>query len=296
MSVKEINKVLKSALNKEAKKDALIQIGLSESDVETLFGLYEAENDIRYTVGVEIECFGADQDKFFGLCDDYGVEIEEESYNHTTKRHFKTVGDSSIQGANAIEVVSPVLRNSAGIDNLEKVCTALNEAGAKVNKSCGLHVHFGLQNISFNTYKNVFINYIYLEEAINKMVSQSRRHGNQYCRSFSENNIRVEALKNCTSFEDINNVCHCSRYFKVNPLSYSRHSTIEFRQHQGTVSFEKIHAWVTFLTFLVKFSEKNVLTGYVNDINDIPAKIMTKQEKKNYLKRAYELNTIKICA
>jgi hypothetical protein len=157
--VNQVYDVLKNNETKASKTSKLIEMGLSESEVQELFNLYEAENDVLYTVGVEIECFNVDKPRFSELCKEKRVDLQTESYNHNTKPHFKVVSDSSIRGENAIECVTPVLKNKAGFDNLEKVCASLNEAGAKVNKSTGLHVHIGLQNVDFETYKNCFINY-----------------------------------------------------------------------------------------------------------------------------------------
>ncbi|MDR0682823.1 MAG: amidoligase family protein [Dysgonamonadaceae bacterium] len=94
-----------------------------------------ASKSVCHTLGVEIECFCVDKQRFNELCTAKGVELQTESYNHNTKPHFKIVSDSSIQGENAIECVTPVLRNKAGFDNLEKVCDALNEVDALVNRS-----------------------------------------------------------------------------------------------------------------------------------------------------------------
>ena len=44
--------------------------------------------------------------------------------------------------------------------------------------------------------------------------------------------------------------------------SYVRHNTIEFRQHSGTVEFEKIANWILFLHNLVEYSKtKKVLAS-----------------------------------
>ena len=48
-----------------------------------------------------------------------------------------------------------------------------------------------------------------------------------------------------------------NRYFKVNAVAYSRHRTIEFRQHSGTTDYEKISHWVMFLAKLVEYSFKS---------------------------------------
>jgi hypothetical protein len=283
----QIFKVLASPETKEQKTVKLIELGLSESDVQELYHLYETSDDVLFTMGVEIECFNIDKPLFSGLCRAKGVELQNESYNHDTKQHFKVVSDSSIHGENAVECVTPVLRNRAGFDNLEKVCNALNESGAKINRSTGLHVHAGLQNIDFNTYKNCFINYHYIEAAIDKFMSNSRReNNNSYCRSLK--NINIERIINAQDKEEIAGIFNNDRYHKLNPVSFSRHNTIEFRQHQGTTDYKKINKWLLFITAFISWSKKHRLDHFVSEINDIP--FLDKAFKNYYNKRAAELN------
>ena len=47
-----------------------------------------------------------------------------------------------------------------------------------------------------------------------------------------------------------------SRYHKVDLEAYSRHKTIEFRQHSGTTCFTKMRNWVLFLHKLVTFATR----------------------------------------
>ncbi|MDR0763755.1 MAG: amidoligase family protein [Bacteroidales bacterium] len=287
--INQVYDVLKSTESKEEKTRKLVELGINASEVQELFALYETEDDVLYTVGVEIECFGVDKQRFGELCTAKGVDLQTESYNHNTKPHFKVVTDSSIRGENAIECVTPVLRNKAGFDNLEKVCDALNEAGAQVNRSTGLHVHIGLQNVDFETYKNCFINYYYLEPAIDKFMAKSRRGDtNSYCKSLK--NINIESIINARDMQEIKDVFNCDRYYKLNPVSYSRHNTLEFRQHQGTTDYKKIHNWVMLLTSFVSWSKKHRLTSHITSIDAIPAGIIDKKFKNYYNKRAVELN------
>jgi hypothetical protein len=51
-----------------------------------------------------------------------------------------------------------------------------------------------------------------------------------------------------------------SRYYKINPISYARHKTCEFRQHGGTVEYEKISMWIRFLNNLIDFSKENAVS------------------------------------
>ena len=54
-------------------------------------------------------------------------------------------------------------------------------------------------------------------------------------------------------------------YKKVNICAFARHGTIEFRQHQGTLSFEKIVNWISFCQEFVNHSKKTSNTKSIND-------------------------------
>jgi hypothetical protein len=179
----------------------------------------------------------------------------------------------------------------AGFDNLEKVCDALNEASAKVNRSTGLHVHIGLQNVEFEQYKNCFINYYYLEPAIDKFMANSRRESNNtYCKSLKYKDI--ESIISTQNQSEIAAIFNNDRYYKLNPVSYLRHNTLEFRQHQGTTDYKKIHKWLMFITSFVVWSKKHRLDHPVTEIDDIPSGIIDKTFKNYYNKRAAELNGV----
>ena len=71
-------------------------------------------------------------------------------------------------------------------------------------------------------------------------------------------------------------------------MSYDRHKTIEFRQHQGTTDYKKILNWVMFCGKLVEWSKKNRLTADVADIDDLP--FLTKAEKRFFKRRIGQLS------
>jgi len=50
-------------------------------------------------------------------------------------------------GFTAIEIVSPVLKGTAGLEEVLRVYSILNEAGVQVNSSCGFHVHVGVRSV-----------------------------------------------------------------------------------------------------------------------------------------------------
>ena len=202
--------------------------------------------------GVEIEAYGVEIPVLIDALIDAGLNAAFEGYTHTTTPHWKVVTDSSIRGTDTFELVSPVLHGENGLAQVEKACRVLESLGARVNKSCGMHVHFDAENMGCQTMRRVVLNYIALETTIDGFMPESRRGTqNRYCHS---NACGVAALN--AAGDHINRLmsAYGSRFHKVNLNSYLRHKTIEFRQHSGTVEFEKIKNWVLFLDGLTNFS------------------------------------------
>ena len=278
----EIQEIKNMKGSKAAKKEAFIKLGLRKYEIELL--LSELPKPVRevhkFTFGVEIECLVA-ANLMRESATRNEMPFQYEGYNHVDNNHYyKFVSDSSIRGENPIECVSPVLTGKAGMKSLENCCKALNEAGAQVNISTGLHVHIGAANLSDEAYINVFKNYQKLERVIDTFMARSRRANNsQWCRTLQGRNFMW-----CTTKSDIFDAMNGDRYFKVNACSYARHKTIEFRQHQGSTDFEKISNWVNFCAKLVAWSNKNVLSSEVTSIDEIP--FLTKKEKSFFKSRA----------
>jgi len=214
--------------------------------------------------GVEIEMFNVPRERLITELRAAGIAIEAESYNHTTRAHWKIVSDGSVRGNDALELVSPVLRGEDGLEQLRKVCATLKRLNAKINKSCGLHIHFGTDDFrdDARVWKNLFHNYATLEPLIDGFMPASRRGNiNTYCRS-----LRVPGLASkmdrATTLRDLERaVTGASRYFKINVQAYWRHRTVEFRQHSGSIEFEKISNWLHFLARMIEFSKTQRVAG-----------------------------------
>lgn len=268
-----------------AKKAAFVKLGISKYEVQLLMS--EMPKPVRetykFTFGVEIECLVA-ASIMRECATRNNMPFQYEGYNHIDNNHYyKFVSDSSIRGENPIECVSPVLSGKNGMKSLQTCCKALNEANAQVNRSTGLHVHIGAQNISDEAYINVFKNYQMLEKIIDTFMANSRRANNsQWCRT-----LQGISFDNCVTKHDVLSIMNGNRYFKVNACSYARHNTIEFRQHQGSTDFEKISNWVNFCAKLVAWSQKNVLSSEVTSIDEIP--FLNAKEKSFFKSRAEAL-------
>lgn len=278
----EIQDIKTGKGSKTSKKEALIKLGLRKHEIDIILSDLpkQVTERFKFTFGVEIECLVASS-LMRECATRNAMPFQYEGYNHTDNNHYyKFVSDSSIRGENPIECVSPVLTGKVGIKSLENCCKALNEANAQVNVSTGLHVHIGAQNLSDEAYVNVFKNYQKLESVIDTFMARSRRENNsQWCRS-----LQGKDFSFCTSKNDVYDVMSGNRYYKVNACSYSRHRTIEFRQHQGSTDFEKISNWVNFCAKLVAWSKKNVLQTEVTSIDEIP--FLTVKEKSFFKQRA----------
>jgi hypothetical protein len=184
-----------------------------------------------------------------------GILVQDEDYNHHTRSWWKLTHDSSVQcgidgkdrdyfGGN--ELVSPILRGSTGLEQIKKVCQVLASMKCKVNKTCGLHVHHGVtgplwERIQITRFfRNAFLIYLNYQNKLKAMVPKSRRN-NTYCYT-----IRTSILNYFSSGpSEMSHLQHSeSRYMALNPQSFWRQGTLEFRLHSGTLDAEKISNWV----------------------------------------------------
>lgn len=223
--------------------------------------------------GVEVEFFGATKETLSTNLRSENVRFNFETYNHTTREHWKFTTDSSINGTNAYEMVSPILRGNEGLAQLKSACKALRLSKAEVNKSCGLHIHLDVSDFSVENMKTLVKNFYLLEKDFDKMMPESRREDkNYYCKGFlnlerSSKRKFFAKIDEKQSIEEMASYFN-ARYFKLNLQSYLRYKTIEFRHHSGTTKFTKIKNWLLICARLVEFSKQNILLNNLNQILD----------------------------
>lgn len=252
------------------------------------------------TFGVEIE-FQGNREEVARLMNAKGLRACVESYNHSTKSYWKLITDSSC----GYELVSPPLKGREGLEQLKKACEALKEAGASVNRRCGFHVHHDINDYNAKQIANIFAIYIKLEKTIDTFVPNSRRaNNNTFCESLFRGTTQqaiLDKLKAVNSLEDIERIWY-TRYVKVNFQSYVKYGTIEFRQHSGTIEFEKMYNWILLTQQIVNMAatpvqktykaENDNLQSMRNILRLIPAKGATEEIAKMfkwYRRRAKQL-------
>ena len=275
----EIQNIINQNTTKTEKIRLLLELGIQRKEIADLvtngnvgfvyngYKKYFLENTItNHTVnftptvfnrkfGIEIEAYNVDIAILKQVLKSAGIKIEIEGYNHTTRDHWKIVSDASIQGAKSFEIVSPILEGENGIQQIDIVCQVLEQTGAKINKSCGLHIHFDASGFNLDTWKRIYKNYAKLENTIDGFMPDSRRgNTNRYCKGFKNIQNFNNKINQASNLDEISRIFNRDRYFKINPVSYSRHNTCEFRQHAGTTDFRKITRWIKFLHNMCEFS------------------------------------------
>ncbi len=288
---KSLNEMVADVMNMNVsnaiKHRELIKIGLDSTEASILLNSKAWQGTgfdfSKLTFGVEIECYNVVRNDLIVNSMRKGLAVRSEGYNHTDNQHyFKIVSDGSLEGVNTNEVVSPILQGNDGLNSLKRLCEALNEIDAKVNRSCGLHVHIGAANMTDAHYIRIIRNYQKIEKIVDSFMPLSRRaNNNGFCHS-----LQGFDFSRCNSKRDVYDLMN-SRYYKINSHAYFRHQTIEFRQHSGTTDYEKISNWIAFLAALVKYSEKNEITT-CNSIDEIP--FLNAEQKAYFNNRRTALN------
>jgi len=217
------------------------------------------------TFGVEAEFFGISPTVAVGALRNVGIDVEFRGYTHEVTSAWKIVTDASVtkRGTgvrSGLELVSPVLQGVEGLEKMATAIKALMDAGASVDRTCGIHVHVGMDNLTGYDLMKVIDFYIANQKSINTLVASSR-HSNQYCAPYTQQAIRTEdhtwgLIRRMTDVEQTKqqkNVFNTgSRYRVINIQSYSKYGTLEFRQHQGTLSPEKLTSWIQFILAMVE--------------------------------------------
>lgn len=200
--------------------------------------------------GVELEFTGISQTAAAAAVRNAGVPCQSQGYNHRTSQVWKVVTDASC----GLEIVSPILQGTEGLEQIRKVCDALTEAGATVNRKCGYHLHIDCADFDLSQFKNLAKLWVKFEDVFDALQPPSRRRNqNYYCQSNRLSTNPSERFEDCTesfnrinqsrNFDSLSNLFG-NRYRKLNFQAYFRHRTIEVRHHAGTLNAEKAVNWV----------------------------------------------------
>ena len=221
----------------------------------------KSKNRSTRLIGVEIETDSVDLSNTYDLsriCSQWGAQI--------TK-------DGSTDGP---EVVLAPTAGQKFLDQVNDICSALDECDAKVSRDCGLHIHTDGGDFSWYDLRRLIIFYSLVEDALYAMCPKSRNPGGSqyrdYCKKIkpslvtylirddnpkrSKLNI-IESLYETSSTKEAKTTKWGSaRYYGLNLHSWLFRGTFEFRMPPGTVQSSKIIPWGVIFASIVDFAYK----------------------------------------
>jgi len=232
--------------------------------------------------GIEIEMNGITMEQANTALNAGGIACRMEGYGHSTPTNWKLVTDGSV--SNGFELVSPILSGNEGLAQVQKVSEILVAAGAKVDKTCGFHVHVDAQDLNGATLANIVRRYATHESAIDSVMPRSRRGmNNRYCQSMASVVSRLQGAGMAHSAREVANMVY-DRYYKLNLCAFVRHGTVEFRQHSGTVEARKMIPWILFCLNFVETSKVVVVRE-----ESVPSTGETAKVRKNAIEKKFAI-------
>ena len=176
-------------------------------------------------------------------------------------RKWTVMRDSSvdcINGGEECEFVTPKCTYE-DIDTVQECIRALRKAGAKVNSSCGLHIHIDGANHTAQSLKNLIFTFRAKEDLIFKSVGTQQRRLRRWCRPIDDTLVdNIKKLRNVSSagmretwydtyqdnLHDQSAHYHGSRYHALNLHSLFYRGTVEFRLFEATLHAGEIRAYL----------------------------------------------------
>lgn len=220
------------------------------------------------TFGVEIETVGATRQALAAaIASVYPGATLENNYDRVAVvlpdgRKWLVVRDGSLSGGTNGEVVTPIC-TWADLEPLQAVIRALRtQAHAKVDSSCGVHVHVGVPATRFDAAAiGRLAKIVYQQEplifaALGVQAARAGRYTKEVDAAFisrigasqprSREALATTWYGNSDAQDAQREHYHQSRYHGLNLHSIFFRGTVEFRYFEGTLHAGQIKSWVLF--------------------------------------------------
>ena len=178
-------------------------------------------------------------------------------------RRWKVVSDASIRcqargersasRLYAVEVVSPICKYE-DVETIQELVRELRRGGAKVNDSCGIHIHVDASRHDPKTLRNI-VNIMASKEDLLYKTLKVQIDREYYCKKadlrFLED-VNLKRPKSMSEFETLwyngssgrNTHYHSSRYHALNLHSVFQKGTIEFRMFNSTLHAGEVKSYI----------------------------------------------------
>lgn len=173
-------------------------------------------------------------------------------------RRWKVMADSSLSASinRQAEIVSPIL-NYDDIETTQEIVRAVRRAGAKVDATCGIHIHVDGANFDAKSVRNLVKIFNKQEALIMHALGVCEDRQRRWCKNVDQDFLTKIEQKLTNSFDDINkawfgqytpNPCHyhSARYRALNITTLWQIGTIEFRVFNSTLHAGKVKAYIQF--------------------------------------------------
>lgn len=227
--------------------------------------------NIKPHVGVEIEFYcKIDRDN---LAREFAKEKLQNYVNITTDGSLKSPPEDA-PIAHELRIMAEEKDIESVIKRVCKVITS-DKVGGKVNKTCGVHVHLDMRQITRNK-ELIFNNLVNCQGLLFSLVPKSRR-SNKYCNFVATSN-----------YQESNGNHHDAISGRD---AYAKHKTFEVRIHSGTINASKINHWINLLLLITNNTNMMApITGLTEFEKALTVPLS--EELKSYIqKRVEEVNT-----
>ena len=237
-------------------------------------------------VGIKDQCFGVEVEmtgitrqqaaqalaEYFGtIPHHYGYTYDTWKVKDTEGKEWKLMSDSSIHAEcrvdggyeptddtdYRVEMVTPKL-TYAELPKFQECVRRVRRAGAKVNSSCGIHVHVDASNHNRQSLKNLIGIMYSKEDILFKALQVNEARAERWCKKVREpmlqqaRKLSSDETTDLTQLEriwyegDVSNTEHYNwtRYHALNLHSVFYRGTVEWRCFNSTLHAGKIAAYV----------------------------------------------------
>lgn len=204
-----------------------------------------------------------------------GGNYDAYSIRDTEGRQWKIVSDASIQCESrrgsgavgrtyAVELASPICRYD-DIPTIQEIVRALRGAGAKVNDSCGIHIHVDAAPHTVTTLRNI-VNIMAAKEDLLYKALQVKVERENYCQKADTRFLDEMNQKRPSTMEELERLWYNgptgryshydeTRYHGLNLHSVFSKGTIEFRLFNSTLHAGKVKSYIQLCLAIRRWSK-----------------------------------------
>lgn len=173
------------------------------------------------------------------------------------------------------ELVTPIC-TAEDIPTISKIINALKQRGAKVNASCGLHIHVDVKDMNERHIINLVNLMACKEELLFKALNVLRKRRNKWCKGVDNRFLSEINSSRIISINDLKQKWygahiydsylhyHDSRYHALNLHSLWQDKGVEFRMFNSTVDDKEVKAYIYLVLAMCQHATMLKRAAYTN--------------------------------